>query len=219
MRRCMRRLLRTWRPWEGSECPLIFRLLRRWHGCCTRAHLLLSVTLGYAHFWRSHTCVCRRLLTTHLYLVCLTRKAVCKHDFALSTLSVFRSSSTDNLLCSALLWGVESFMLVMVKMVAVQGVAALQQTDCLDCWMLKNAPTQQGKAAPTPAQIAGDARMERVTAAILSGAPRFSAADVYDGLARLAELAARARIEFTRIDFLLVPSALHHYLISGAGLA
>lgn len=77
---------------------------------------------------------------------------------------------------------------------------------------------EQGKA-PTPAQIAGDARMERVTAAILSGAPRFSAADVYDGLARLAELAARARIEFTRIDFLLVPSALHHYLVSGTGLA
>lgn len=83
----------------------------------------------------------------------------------------------------------------------------------------ENAPAQQGKAAPTPAQIAGDVRMERVTAAILSGAPRFSAADVYDGLARLAELAARARIEFTRIDFLLVPSALHHYLITGTGLA
>ncbi|KAK9835411.1 hypothetical protein WJX81_007895 [Elliptochloris bilobata] len=67
---------------------------------------------------------------------------------------------------------------------------------------------------PTPEQIMADGRMERVTAAILSGAPRFSAADVYDGLARLAELAARARTEFTRVDFLLVPSALHHYLIS-----
>ena len=47
--------------------------------------------------------------------VFLTRKAVCKHDFALSTLSVFRCSSTYNLLCSASLWGVEFFTLVMVK--------------------------------------------------------------------------------------------------------
>ena len=69
---------------------------------------------------------------------------------------------------------------------------------------------------PTREQILADGRMERVTAAILSVVPRFSAADVYDGLARLAELAARARTEFSRVDFLLVPSAVHHYLVSGA---
>lgn len=69
---------------------------------------------------------------------------------------------------------------------------------------------------PTREQILADGRMERVTAAILSVVPRFSAADVYDGLARLAELAARARTEFSRVDFLLVPSALHHYLVTGA---
>ena len=69
---------------------------------------------------------------------------------------------------------------------------------------------------PTREQILADGRMERVTAAILSVVPRFSAADVYDGLTRLAELAARARTEFSRVDFLLVPSALHHYLVTGA---
>ncbi len=72
---------------------------------------------------------------------------------------------------------------------------------------------------PTPEEIAVDPRMERVTAAILSSAPRFTAADVYDGLARLAGLAAAARTEFMRTDFLIVPSALHHYLVSGARLA
>jgi len=83
---------------------------------------------------------------------------------------------------------------------------------------LTAAARAQGRM-PTPEEIAVDPRMERVTAAILSSAPRFTAADVYDGLARLAGLAAAARTEFMRTDFLIVPSALHHYLVSGARLA
>ena len=87
---------------------------------------------------------------------------------------------------------------------------------CLACGALLRMPAVRQGHMPTREQILADGRMERVTAAILSVVPRFSAADVYDGLTRLAELAARARTEFSRVDFLLVPSALHHYLVTGA---
>ena len=63
--------------------------------------------------------------------------------------------------------------------------------------------------------LASDARMERVTAAILSGAPQYSAADAFDAFTKLNELRAAARVEMARVDFLVVPSAAHHYTVAG----
>jgi hypothetical protein len=60
--------------------------------------------------------------------------------------------------------------------------------------------------------------MERVTAAIMSGALLYGAADVYDAFAMLAELRARARVEMSKVDLLLVPSAPHHYTVPGRPL-
>ena len=57
--------------------------------------------------------------------------------------------------------------------------------------------------------------MERVTAAIISGAHAFSAADAFDAFTQLNELKCAARVEMARVDFLLVPSAAHHYTVAG----
>lgn len=72
----------------------------------------------------------------------------------------------------------------------------------------------QGKAV-SKESIAGDSRMERVTAAILSGAPAFSAADTFDAFTQLNVLKCAARIEMAKVDFLIVPSAAHHYTVAG----
>jgi allophanate hydrolase len=45
-------------------------------------------------------------------------------------------------------------------------------------------------------------------------AGKFTATDVFDDRARLATLAARARVEMSKLDLLLVPTALEHYLIA-----
>ena len=71
------------------------------------------------------------------------------------------------------------------------------------------------KGAPTEASVKADARMERVTAAIMAGALRYAAADVYDAFATLNDLKGRARVELAKVDFLLVPSAAHHYTVQG----
>ena len=57
--------------------------------------------------------------------------------------------------------------------------------------------------------------MERVTAAIISGAHAFSAADAFDAFTQLNELKCAARVEMARVDFLVVPSAAHHYTVAG----
>ena len=75
----------------------------------------------------------------------------------------------------------------------------------------------QGKNV-TRESLASDSRMERVTAAILSGAPQYSAADAFDAFTVLNELRAAARVEMARVDFLVVPSAAHHYTIAGESL-
>ncbi len=72
----------------------------------------------------------------------------------------------------------------------------------------------QGKAV-SKESIAGDLRMERVTAAILSGACAFSAADTFDAFTQLNQLKCAARIEMAKVDFLIVPSAAHHYTVAG----
>ena len=66
--------------------------------------------------------------------------------------------------------------------------------------------------------LASDSRMERVTAAILSGVPQYSAADAFDAFTELIELTAAARVEMARVDFLVVPSAAHHYTVAGGVL-
>jgi hypothetical protein len=58
--------------------------------------------------------------------------------------------------------------------------------------------------------------MERVTAAIMAGALRYSAVDAFDAFATLNDLRAAARVEMAKVDLLLVPSAAHHYLVAGA---
>lgn len=65
--------------------------------------------------------------------------------------------------------------------------------------------------------MAGDARMERVTGAIMAGSLRYCAVDVFDALTTLNELKGRARVELAKVDFLLVPSAAHHYTVAGEG--
>ena len=72
----------------------------------------------------------------------------------------------------------------------------------------------QGRAVSREA-LAGDSRMERVTAAIISGALSFSAADAFDAFTRLNELKCAARVQMARVDFLVVPSAAHHYTVAG----
>lgn len=52
-----------------------------------------------------------------------------------------------------------------------------------------------------------------VNALLLSAAGKFTATDVFDDRARLAQLAARARTEMSKLDLLLVPTALENYLI------
>ena len=61
--------------------------------------------------------------------------------------------------------------------------------------------------------------MERVTAAIISGSHAFSAADAFDAFTQLNELKCAARVEMAKVDFLVVPSAAHHYTIAGRGPA
>ncbi len=51
-----------------------------------------------------------------------------------------------------------------------------------------------------------------ILCAIIAG--NFTATDVFDDRARLAVLAARARVELAKIDVLLVPTVLEHYLIA-----
>lgn len=66
---------------------------------------------------------------------------------------------------------------------------------------------------PSAAEVAHDPRLERVIGAILSGAVKYSATDVYDGNVKLKHLKARARSQMAKVDLLLVPTALHHYTV------
>ena len=61
-----------------------------------------------------------------------------------------------------------------------------------------------------------DPRLQRVTAAIMSGALGYRAVDVFDAFKRLDELKCQAGLEMDKIDVLLVPTAAHHYTIAGA---
>jgi allophanate hydrolase len=47
----------------------------------------------------------------------------------------------------------------------------------------------------------------------LCAAGKFTATDVYDDLAKLAELRAAARAQLATVDLMMVPTALEHYLL------
>lgn len=63
--------------------------------------------------------------------------------------------------------------------------------------------------------VAVDPRLQRVTAAIMSGALGYRAVDVFDAFKRLDELKCQAELEMSKIDVLLVPTAAYHYTIAG----
>ncbi|KAK9803367.1 hypothetical protein WJX73_009893 [Symbiochloris irregularis] len=73
---------------------------------------------------------------------------------------------------------------------------------------------QSGKARPTPEQLAADPRIERVLGAILSGATKWTGADVYDAQAELVTATAHTRLELAKVDFFLVPTALNHFTVA-----
>jgi allophanate hydrolase len=75
-----------------------------------------------------------------------------------------------------------------------------------------------GAAAPAAAlaqqrSVFEDDRLMLVTRAIISGAGRFTAVDVFDDTARMAALVAAANAQLSRVDVLLVPTALEAYLV------
>ncbi|GBF99242.1 allophanate hydrolase [Raphidocelis subcapitata] len=75
-----------------------------------------------------------------------------------------------------------------------------------------------GAAAPAAAlaqqrSLFDDDRLLPVTRAIISGAGRFTAVDVFDDAARMAALVSAANASLARVDMLLVPTALEHYLV------
>ncbi len=61
------------------------------------------------------------------------------------------------------------------------------------------------------AAVNDDPRVLPVIRAIISGAAKFTAADVFGDMARLAELRAAALVELAKIDMMLVPTAISHY--------
>ncbi|EFJ41617.1 hypothetical protein VOLCADRAFT_98357 [Volvox carteri f. nagariensis] len=64
------------------------------------------------------------------------------------------------------------------------------------------------------AAVASDERLLPVTRHIIAGSGKFTAADVYDHLAQMAVLRARALDELSRVDVLLVPTALTHWTVA-----
>ncbi|PNW79614.1 hypothetical protein CHLRE_08g360100v5 [Chlamydomonas reinhardtii] len=66
-------------------------------------------------------------------------------------------------------------------------------------------------ASDVQAAVIGDERLLPVTRHIIAGAAKFSAADVYNHMAAMAVLRARALDALARVDVLLVPTALTHW--------
>ncbi|KAG2426165.1 hypothetical protein HXX76_013146 [Chlamydomonas incerta] len=75
------------------------------------------------------------------------------------------------------------------------------------------AVAAKGGAAASDVQAAviGDERLLPVTRHIIAGSAKFSAADVFDHIAAMAALRARALDSLARVDVLLVPTALAHW--------
>ena len=79
---------------------------------------------------------------------------------------------------------------------------------------LSSADVLQGESSKESVGV--DPRLQRVTAAIMSGALAYSAVDVFDALTRLNDLKRQAELEMDKIDMLLVPTSACHYSIAGA---
>lgn len=77
------------------------------------------------------------------------------------------------------------------------------------------AAAAAGGASVLDSQLAvvNDERLLPVTRKIIAGAGKFSAADLYQDMARLAALRAAAAVQLEALDVLLVPTALHHYTV------
>jgi hypothetical protein len=53
--------------------------------------------------------------------------------------------------------------------------------------------------------VSADPRLERVIGAIMARGVNYSAADVYDGFARLNELSGSGRVELAKVGILRLP--------------
>ncbi|GLI71220.1 hypothetical protein VaNZ11_016284 [Volvox africanus] len=76
------------------------------------------------------------------------------------------------------------------------------------------AVTAEKGVGECQAAVVSDERLLPVTRHIISGTGKFTAADVYDHLAQMAVLRARALDELSRVDLLLVPTALTHWTVA-----
>lgn len=65
----------------------------------------------------------------------------------------------------------------------------------------------QGGKAPSKEELESDARMERVTAAILARGTLYNAADVYEAFTQLSQLGAAARVETAKVGSPAFPHA------------
>ncbi|GLC42946.1 hypothetical protein PLESTB_000289000 [Pleodorina starrii] len=75
------------------------------------------------------------------------------------------------------------------------------------------AATEKGSLERQSA-VVSDERLLPVTRHIIAGAGKFTATDVYDHMAQMAVLRARALDELSRVDLLLVPTALTHWTVA-----
>eukprot|EP00884_Botryococcus_braunii_P008390 jgi/Botrbrau1/17552/Bobra.0166s0001.2 len=73
---------------------------------------------------------------------------------------------------------------------------------------------ESGEVKPcTAASVREDARLEKVIGAILARGLEYEASDVFDALTRLNELRCEGRLQLEKVDIIMVPTALHHYLV------
>lgn len=76
---------------------------------------------------------------------------------------------------------------------------------------IKGLMAEKAPMAAVQATVVDDERLLPVTRHIIVGTAKFNAADVFDNIAQLAALRARAQHELARVDALLVPTALTHW--------
>jgi allophanate hydrolase len=70
-----------------------------------------------------------------------------------------------------------------------------------------------GLEPPELADLSIDQRILKVTRSILAKTEHWSAADVFEGLQRLTQLRAAARVQLALVDLLVVPTAAYNYTI------
>ncbi|MEW5314226.1 MAG: hypothetical protein WDW38_005738 [Sanguina aurantia] len=75
-------------------------------------------------------------------------------------------------------------------------------------------PAKAAAALHYMAGVESDERLLPVTRAIICGSGKYTAADVFSDMHKMAVLRAAAVVELTKTDVLLVPSALSHFTIA-----